>query len=77
MYDHDTVAAAEETLERTFEGKMAPLRKAIDTTGRAVFTRVPNFTCPACTETLPEAVAVNRRVRGWCGNKHVLVNVTV
>jgi len=75
--EYDTVDTAEKVLERTWEGKMVSLQRAPSPSGEVVTTRVQNFACPACTETLPEAVAVNGRVRGWCGNKHVLVNVII
>jgi protein-disulfide isomerase len=64
-YDADTVDTLEKVVERSPDGKVFTLSKAYNPPLEVVTTRVQDFTCPACSEVVAEAIATNGRIRGW------------
>ena len=63
----ETVSLDEKTSDKRLGAKLPHFTKPVDV--RSKFTKeiVKNFACPACGETLSEAIAYNGKVRGWCG----------
>ena len=72
--DEDIINSSERTLERFQRIKLPTLQNSPKLNPEVTKSRIENFTCPACKETLKEVVSVNGRVRGWCGNTHTYVS---
>lgn len=73
----ETVAATEKNTERHQASNSPSKLPKPEPLGEVVIKKVRNFTCPACKVVLSEAVAINGKVTGWCGNTHVRISVPV
>lgn len=71
-FDYDTVKSLERQEELRHPKGTEPARPP-NVGGPAKREVVRDFTCPACGQVLEEAVAINGKVRGWCGIKHEYV----
>lgn len=75
--DGETVAATERNKERLQESKSPNGFTAPKLSSQVIVKTIKNFTCPACKVVLSEAVAINGKVTGWCGNSHIRISVPV
>jgi len=73
----ETVTSREGILERSSRTSLLKSPNIPKLDSQVTTKRVENFTCPACKEALKEAITVNGRVKGWCGNTHTYINQEV
>jgi len=75
--NEETVASTEGILERSQNIKSPKLPNIPKRESKVTIARIQNFTCPACQELLKEAISINGKVRGWCGNTHTYITKEV
>jgi len=73
----ETVAASEKNSEKRQGKSSGSFPNRPELPSKVEVGRVSNFTCPACQEVLPEAVTINGKVSGWCGNTHTYISVPI
>ena len=74
--NEETVASTEGILERSQRIKPPQFSNIPQLDSKVSIKIIQNFTCPACKELLEEAITINGKVMGWCGNTHSYVSTT-